>query len=57
MLAATLREVPADTQEDTETHTDRLLRIAKSAKEAKSDGGIDVTRMTNEERKKVLFGQ
>lgn len=32
-----------------------MLRIAESAKAAKSDG-VDITRMSREKRREVLFG-
>jgi hypothetical protein len=57
MTTAIVRENPADGQDEKETQTDRLLRIAEGAKHAKRDGGIDITRMTTEERRKILFGR
>jgi hypothetical protein len=55
MFVATLRNILVEVQE--ETHTDRLLRLAKCAKDAKSNGGANLSLMTREERRKVLFGQ
>lgn len=57
MAVAALLKMPVDVQEEKETHTDRLLRIAASAKDAKLGGGINITKMTREERRKVLFGR
>ncbi|MDX6000415.1 MULTISPECIES: hypothetical protein [Rhizobium] len=56
-MVAALLKMPVDVQEEKETHTDRLLRIAASAKDAKLGGGINITKMTREERRKVLFGR
>ena len=56
-MVAALLKMPVDVQEEKETHTDRLLLIAASAKDAKLGGGINITKMTREERRKVLFGR
>ena len=56
MVATALREAPVEFQEDKDTYTIRLLRIAASAKDAKANGGGNLTSMTREERSKVLFG-
>ncbi|MGI2035234.1 hypothetical protein ACRQ1B_22890 [Rhizobium panacihumi] len=56
MSSAPLRDVPAEARKESESHTDRLLRIAKSAKDAKSGDGVNITQMTKEERRKLLFG-
>lgn len=54
MAAETPRETPLHIRE-LETHTDRLLRIAEAAKAAKSES-VNITHMSREKRREVLFG-
>ncbi len=53
MRAAKELGIPYQKQGD--THTDRLLRIADSAKDAKANGGANLSHMTREERREILF--
>lgn len=55
MAAETPREAPLHERGEPETHTDRMLRIAEGAKAAKSDG-VNITHMSREKRREVLFG-
>ncbi|SEL27754.1 hypothetical protein SAMN04487976_10710 [Xaviernesmea oryzae] len=55
MVSVTLPKSHVETQDGHETHCERLLRIAEEAKDAKSNGGVTITRMTREERRIALF--
>jgi hypothetical protein len=55
MAAETPRETPLHIRGELETHTDRMLRIAEAAKAAKSEG-LNITHMSREKRREVLFG-
>jgi hypothetical protein len=52
MALLALKEVP----DQRDTHVELLLRAAKEAKDALKNGGVDLTNMTREERRKALFG-
>ncbi len=45
-----------EVRDEKDTHGSLLLRAAKEAKDALKNGGVDLTDMTREERRKALFG-
>lgn len=52
MAQLALKEV----QDERDTHVNLLLRAANEAKDALKNGGVDLTNMTREDRRKALFG-
>lgn len=55
MTADTPREDPLHERGEQEAHADRMLLIAEAAKAAKSEG-VNITHMSREKRREVLFG-